>query len=225
MFEENDDGNVNAYINILVTDFVTGFKSVYVSVDAPVKRFTHPRFDIHVVIDAPTQFNVTEVVGNNVFFIEKRPQGRCLSENQYQIIYEGAEGDSAGFYQWACECVGFFKIVQFNFGMVCVDYAEFLTALSFCEGTTLRFEKLTYEHHAVVPYDKHSGPPYRVIYGCLDGGPDLSLGHYGAFSEVLEASNPQLVMMKVAMKLTKSPVYAMMLLGEAVHQPVGLLGA
>ena len=28
MFEENDDGYVHAYINILVTDFVTGFKSV-----------------------------------------------------------------------------------------------------------------------------------------------------------------------------------------------------
>ena len=107
--------------------------------------------------------------------------------------------------------------MQFNFGMVCVDYAEFLTALSFCTSTTLRFEKLTYDHHAIVPYDKHSGPPYRVIYGCLDGGLDLSLGHYSEFSEVLEASNPQLVMMKAAMKITKSPVYAMMLLGEAVY--------
>lgn len=217
MFEENDDGYVHAYISILVTDFVTGFKSVFVSEDAPIKRFAHPRFDIHVVIDAPKQFCVAEAAGNNVFFIDIRSKGRQLKENQYQVIYDGAEDDQTGFYQWACECADFFKIMQFNFGMVCVDYAEFLTALSFCTSTTLRFEKLTYDHHAIVPYDKHSGPPYRVIYGCLDGGLDLSLGHYSEFSEVLEASNPQLVMMKAAMKITKSPVYAMMLLGEAVY--------
>lgn len=217
MFEENDDGYVHAYINILVTDFFTGFKSVFVSEDAPIKRFAYPRFDIHVVIGAPKQFCVAKAVGNNVFFIDIRSKGRQLRENQYQVIYDGVEDDQTGFYHWACECADFFKIMQFNFGMVCVDYAEFLTALSFCKSTTLRFEKLTYDHHAIVPYDKHSGPPYRVIYGCLDGGLDLSLGHYLEFSEVLEASNPQLVMMKAAMKITKSPVYAMMLLGEAVY--------
>lgn len=83
-------------------------------------------------------------------------------------------------------------------------------------GNTLRFEKLKYDHHAVVPYEKHAGPPYRVIYCCLDGGLDLSLGHYVEFAEALEVSNPELVMMKSAMKLTKSTVYSMMLLGETV---------
>ena len=217
MFEESGDNHVHGYINVLVTDFVTCFKSVFVSEDAPIERFAHPRFDIHVVIDAPKQFCVAEAAGDNVFFIDIRSKGRHLKENQYQVIFDGAEDDRAGFYQWACECADFFKVMQFNPGMVCVDYAEFLTALFFCKGTTLRFEKLTYENHAIVPYDKHSGPPYRVIYGCLDGGPDLSLGHYMKFSEELETRNPQLVMMKVAMKLTKSPVYSMMLLGEAVH--------
>ena len=38
------------------------------------------------------------------------------------------------------------------------------------------------------------------------------------FAEALEASNPALVMMKSAMKLTKSTVYSIMLLGEAVDQ-------
>lgn len=217
MFEVDDESIAHAYINILVTDFVTGFKSIFVSEEAPVKRFAHPRFDIHVVIDAPKQFCVGTAVGESVFFIDVRSRNRLLKERQYQIIYEGAQDDEAGFYQWACECAEFFKIMQFNVGMVCVDYADFLTALCCCEGTTLRFEKLTYDHHTNVPYDKHMGSPYRVIYGCLDGGLDLSLGHYSEFSHVLEAGNPQLVMMKTAMKLTKSKVYSMMLLGEAVR--------
>ena len=217
MFEESNDGYVHAYISILVTDFVTGFKSVCISEDAPIGRFAHPRLDIHVVIDAPKQFCVAEALGDYVFFVDVRSKGRALKENQYQVIYDGPEEDKTGFYQWACECADFFKVMQFNFAMVCVDYADFLTALACCKGDTLRFEKLTYDHHAVVPYGKHAGPPYRVIYGCLDGGLDLSLGHFVEFSQVLEASNPQLVMMKAAMKITKSEVYSMMLLGEAVQ--------
>lgn len=216
MSEFADGGN--DYINIVVTDFVMGHKSVCVSLDAPIERLAHPRFDIHLIIDAPKKFCVAEAVGENVFFIDARPKGRALGENQYQVIYDGAEDSTAGFYQWACECVGFFKIMQFNFGIVCVDYADFLTTLSYCKANTLRFEKIMYDHHAVVPYEKHSGPPYRVIYGCLDGGLDLSLGHYVKFAEALEASNPALVMMKSAMKLTKSTVYSIMLLGEAVDQ-------
>jgi len=156
-------------------------------------------------------------VGESVFFVDMRSRKRLLKEGQYQIVYEGAQNDAAGFCQWACECVDFFKIMQFNVGLVCVDYADFLTALSCCEGTMLRFEKLIYDHHANVPYDKHTGPPYRVIYGCLDGSLDLSLEHYSEFSQALVAGNPQLVMMKTAMKLTKSKVYSMMLLGEAVR--------
>ena len=217
MFEYNEAEHVHAYMNIIVTDFVSGHKSVCVSQDTPIKRFDYPRFDIHLVIDAPKNFCVAEAVGENIFFIDVRPKSRALKENQYQVIYDGAEDDTAGFYQWACECVGFFKIMQFNFGMVCVDYADFLTVLSCCKGNTLRFEKLTYDHHAVVPYEKHSGPTYSTLYCCLDGGLDLSLGHYREFIEALEINNPQLVMVKSAMKLTKSKVYAMMLLGEAVY--------
>ncbi len=74
------------------------------------------------------------------------------------------------------------------------------------------------DHPATVPYDKHSGRPYRVIYGCLDGGLDQSLWQYTQFTETLQARNPQLVMMKTAMKLTKSTAYSMMLLGEAVDR-------
>ncbi|MEB6589155.1 MULTISPECIES: hypothetical protein [Pseudomonas] len=216
MFELTDSDIARGYINILVTDFVTGFKAIYVSEDAPIQRFAYPRIDIHIVVDAPRNFCAANDAATPVFFIDANAQGRCLSENQFQVIFEGHADDNTGFYQWACECVGFFKVMQFNQGMVCVDFADFLTALGCCKDTTLRFEKLTYDHPATVPYDKHSGRPYRVIYGCLDGGLDQSLWQYTQFTETLQARNPQLVMMKTAMKLTKSTVYSMMLLGEAV---------
>lgn len=216
MFELTDSALVHGYINILITDFVTGYKALCVSEDAPIERFAYPRIDIHVLVDAPRKFCVANDADTSVFFIDAKAKDRPLGENQFQVIFDGAADDQAGFYQWACECIDFFKVMQFNQGMVCVDYADFLTALACCKGNTLRFEKLTYDHHATPPYDKHQGPPYRVIYGCLDGGLDLSLSHYTQCSAVLEASNPQLVMMKTAMKLTKSSVYSMMLLGEAV---------
>lgn len=56
MFEFDAERYALTYINILVTDFVTGFKSIFISEETLVKRFFHPRFDIHVVIDAPKTF-------------------------------------------------------------------------------------------------------------------------------------------------------------------------
>ncbi|CAI3806152.1 hypothetical protein GLGCALEP_04110 [Pseudomonas sp. MM221] len=215
MLEFNDSDLVCSYVNILVTDFVTGFKAICVAEDAPFERFAYPRIDIHVLVDAPRAFCVAQEAATTVFFVDAVAKARSLSKNQFQVIFNGEASDQVGFYQWACECIDFFKVMQFNQGMVCVDYADFLTALDCCRGNTLRFEKLPYDHHATVPYNKHSGPPYRVIYGCLDGGLDQSLWHYSQFIEVLEAKNPQRVMIKTAMKLTKSSVYAMMLLGEA----------
>lgn len=215
MFEDWDSPQPHSYINILVTDYVAGHKAMHVSEDAPLDRFACARVDIHLLIDAPGLLSPAQTVGDNVFFLDVRFRDRPVKCDQFQIIYEGAENDRDGFYRWACECAEFFRVMQFNIGMVCVDYADFLTALSLCEGSRLRFEKLAYEHHTRVPQHRHSGSPYRVIYGCLDGGLDLSLAHYQDFVQQLEARNPLLVMMKTAMKMTKSTAYSMMLLGEA----------
>lgn len=216
MFELDDEG-ILGYISIRIDDFFLDFKSVSVSEMAPIKRIAGPSYNIQLMISAPPDFPPSKAVGEYTFFLDREAIERKLAQNQYQVIYEGAAHDRSSFYLWACSCVAFFQLMQFGAGMVCVDYADFCTALSCCRGSVLRFEKLMYDQHDQVPYHKHSGPPYRVIYGCLDGGMDLSLGHYLELSSTLEESNPALEIIKLASKYTQSSAYSVMLLGEAVH--------
>lgn len=213
----SDGEDIAGFLNIRVDDFFLSVKSVSVSEMAPLKRIAGTDYDIQLLISAPQEFPPSKAVGDHTFFLDREPIGRKLTKNQYQVIYEGALDGRSEFYSWACSCVAFFQLMQFGVGMVCVDYADFRTALSCCRGNVLRFEKLTYDQHDQVPYHKHSGLPYRVIYGCMDGGMDLSLGHYLELFSTLEETNPELEMIKLAAKYTQSSVYSAMLLGEAAY--------
>ena len=216
MFEDVGPTPLSGHIVVLVTDYIERVRSINLPLEAPLGRLAISRYHIHVVIGAPVGCNPSEIEGEYVFFVDPRDKSRQLSESHYQIMYEGDTEDETGFIQWAKMCANFFKLMQFNVGMVCVDYADFHAALSCCEGKILRFEQLAYDQHDAVPYHKHTGPDYRVIYGCLCGPIDLSLSHWVDFSDVLESRNPDVVMTKLAM--TFGPYFppVMMLLGEAV---------
>lgn len=220
MFEAEHVASLNGYILVLVTDHIGQSRSINLSMGCPLGPSTISRYHIHVVIGAPWDCRSSELEGDIIFFVDPGEISRELGEDHYQIIYEGAAENKAGFALWAYRCANFFKLMQFNIGMVCVDYADFRTALSYCEGKTLRFEQLAYDHHDVVPYHKHTGPDYRVIYGCLSGQIDLSLGHWVEFSELLEARNPDLAMTKLAMTFGPYETPVMMLLGESQRAAV-----
>lgn len=205
----------NGDLAVAVTDYVNRVKSVDLGFGVPLERLTISRYDIHVVVDAPVGLDTLGVEGHHVFFLDPCRRPRELCEDRYQIVYEGDEGDKQGFVSWANKCIEFFKLMQFHIGMVCVDYADFCTALHYCKGKALRFEYLPYDQYDVVPYHKHKDPGYRVLYGCICGEADSSLQQWVEFSEVLEAQNPNLVMTKFAMTIGRYDPPVMMLLGEA----------
>lgn len=201
------------YLAVAVTDFAQGVRSVEMGLADAFEPLSLARCAIHVVIDAPAAY---EAEGQYVFFVEPFDKGRVLAANQFKLMYEGEPGDRCGFLQWAARCATFFQRMLFHIGMVCVDYADFRTALDACRTKTLRFEYLAYDRYDVVPYLKHQGPPYRVIYGCLCGEVDTSLQQWLAFSAAVHAHNPALVMDKLALTVGSYAPPVMMLLGEAV---------
>jgi hypothetical protein len=210
----DESGFFNGCLVIVVSNYVSRTKSVEMSLEAPLTRLGLARYDIHIVIDAPPDADAQAVEGQHVFFVETCHRLRALGEGHYQIVYEGEPEDKEGFVSWAEKCVEFFKLMQFNIGMVCVDYADFRTLLQYCKGRTLRFEWLPYDQYDVVPYSKHRGSAYRTLYCCICGGADSSLQQYVEFSEVLDAENPNLVMTKAAMTIGRYDPPVMMLLGE-----------
>jgi hypothetical protein len=212
--EDNAD-LVNGDPVVAVSNYTSWVKSVDFSFRSSFARLGIARYNIHVVIEAPAALDTAAVEGEHVFFIDSCPRRRELGEGRYQIVYEGEQDDKQGFLSWANQCVEFFKLMQFHIGLVCVDYADFRTALCYCKGKTLRFEWLPYDQYDGVPYHTHKAPGYRVLYGCLCGALDSSLQQYIELSDVLETENPDLVMTKLAMTVGQYDPPVMMLLGEA----------
>jgi hypothetical protein len=210
----NDGGRFNGFLEVVVSNYTNSVRSVEMSLETPLARLGLARYNIHIVIDAPSDSDIKEIEGQHVFFVESCQRLRELGEGHYQIVYEGAPEDKQGFASWAEKCVEFFKLMQFHIGVVCVDYADFRTVLQDCKGRALRFEWLPYDQYDVVPYSKHKGSAYRTLYCCICGLADSSLQQYVEFTKVLEAENPNLVMTKAAMTIGQYDPPVMMLLGE-----------
>ncbi|WP_125828520.1 hypothetical protein [Pseudomonas weihenstephanensis] len=204
-------------VGIRVTDYRARLKSIHMSFDAPLDRVCEHTCYIHIVIDAPNDLEAEDEKDNVVFFVDSKAVERKLNGPYYKIFYDERNTTIEEIDKWVRSVVDFFQLMIFRIGMVCVDFAELRTFLSCCDSRTLRFEKILYDDHATVPFDKSSGHAYRTLYGCLSSRVGiLSLGHYTDFADAIEFHNPDLVIAKIGMTFGDDDPGAMMLLGEPI---------
>ena len=205
----------NFHHRIIVRKYPYGPTTTISPLEAPVDSVAENFSNVLLLVGATHEkisSNETKLV---TFYVDTKPVARNLSENEIQVIYDGGGPLKETFEQWAMSLAEFVSLMFFRLGMVSVDVADFLTVIHFSQSKRFRFEKIPYDDDSKVPYDKHTGPAYRTIYGCVAGPVDLSLGHYTDLQNKLELHNPDCVMYKTAMTIAEYDPPMMMLFGES----------
>lgn len=202
---------------IIVRNFSHKSTTIFMPLDVSVDPMVDRVADTHFLISAPLGHLSLDNEIRVIFYVDSEPVDRELRDNEFQVVYEAGGPLEETFHQWASSLVEFVRLMFFRLGMVSVDFADFLTVIYWSESKRLRFEKLPYDHHATVPYNKHTGPAYRTLYGCVAAGVgELSLGHFTDLQDACDLHNSDSIVSKIAMTFAEYDPPMMMLLGEPV---------
>ncbi len=205
------------YHRIIVRQFPYGPTTTLSSMDAPVDSVPDHFANVLFLIGAPREHSSLDTNIVVTFYVDSEPMKRNLNENEVQVLYDAGGPLKETFEQWAMSLVEFMRLMLFRLGMVSVDFADLLTIIHFSSSKRFRFEKIPYDDHATVPYDKHTGAGYRTLYSCVAGPVDLSLAHYSDLQSTLELHNAGCIMIKTAMTIAAYDPPMMMLLGEPIN--------
>ncbi|WP_027910892.1 hypothetical protein [Pseudomonas sp. URMO17WK12:I4] len=199
-------------LRVKLMDFQAGLETVTTEF-TPASHSPGSASHVAFLLDAPVDYQAGLGYSTINFFLDREPVDRDLGSLCFQLIYAPSRFAS-DFRMWADQVSCYVRECLFATGIVCVDFADFRTALDASRGTQLVVDIISIAESADLLNLLSTSPRFKTLYSNILGGVDLSLSFYQEVSEALEIRSPQLVEHKLGMKLANVPQTLLVLLGE-----------
>jgi hypothetical protein len=200
-------------LTIRTMDFDSCDESLHASFWRDSPRASLGNSDVCFAVNAPLDYTAADTHSAVVFFLDPLPVDRKLPKNGYQVIYQATDATS-DFRAWAEAVMPYLREALLGSGMVCTDFADFVSVLVESTSRRLRCELISYDHHSEIPAAKLDGLRFKTIFANLFGRDDLSLAMYIELSEALPNFNPHLAFYKLGLKFYPCEPPMLLLLGQ-----------
>lgn len=204
---------VSLSLTIRTMDFDACGESLHTTFWRDAPKASLGNSDVCFAVNAPLDYTAADTHSEVVFFLDPLPVDRKLPKNGYQVIYQA--GDAASdFRAWAEAVMPYLREALLGSGMICTDYADFVSVLAESTSRRLRCELISYDHPSQLPAAKLDGLSFKTVFANLFGRADLSLAMYIELDEALPNFNPHLVFYKLGLKFYPCEPPMLLLLGE-----------
>lgn len=199
-------------------DFQAGLETL-TSEFTPASSPAGSTSDVAFLLDAPVGYRAGRDGSLICFFLDREPVSRDLAPQCFQLVYAPTRF-ATDYRTWAQQVSWAVRECLFATGLVCVDFADFRTALGVTRGAQLTVDIIPFDAPSELPDKLSTSPQFRVLYANILGGIELSLPFYIEVEQALESRSPHLVLHKFGMKIASVPRPHLVLLGEPESAPL-----
>lgn len=200
-------------LRVKLMDFQAGLETLTTGF-TPASNSVGSASDVAFMLDAPAGYRTGLDGSLTSFFLDREPVSRELSPESFQLVYAPSRF-AVDFRAWAQQVSWAIRECLLAPGLVCVDFADFRTALDASRGAQLTVDIIPFDEPSDLPDMLSSSPRFRALYSSILGGSELSLPFYNEVEQALESRSPHLVMHKFGMKIASVPRPHLVLLGES----------
>lgn len=201
-----------AGLRVKLMDFQAGVETLTTEF-TPASSSTGSDSDVTFLLDAPAGYRAGLDGSSTSFFLDREPVSRKLAPKYFQLVYAPSRFAS-DFRTWAQQVCWAVRECLFSTGLVCVDFADFRTALDASPGAQLVVNIISFDEPSELPAMLSTSTRFRALYSNILGGPELSLPFYTEVERALESRSPNMVVHKFGMKIANVQRPQLVLLGE-----------
>lgn len=199
-------------LRVKLMDFQAGLETLTTEF-TPASSSAGNASDVAFLLDAPPGYRAGLDGASMSFFLDYEPVSRELAPLSFQLVYAPSRFAS-DFRSWAQQVSWAVRECLFATGLVCVDFADFRTALEGSPGTQLLVDIIPLDEPSELSLMLSTIPRFRALYSNILGGLELSLPFYTEVARALESRSPNMVVHKFGMKLASVPRPLLVLLGK-----------